>query len=129
MSYVLCQAYTCHYHPARVGDHLNGETTSHLQSLGDQQKGAGAVDWGTAYAFEMRTLVPAVSYLADLRIMATEIATDLAAALRGGLVPTELRDVPQGVADLATQALAVEQHLTERVDVLRAAARRICVCE
>ena len=91
------------------------------------QRAAGAPEWGTTYAYEMRTLIPAVSYVADLRAMAVEIARDLASALRNGGIPEPLLEVPLGVADLATQAMAVEEHLRERVDIIRASARQSAV--
>ena len=117
---------SCHYHPARVGDHMNGELASSLEALGAEQFKAGAPEWGTPYAYELRTLVPALSYLSDGRAMATEIARELADALRSG-DSVSVADVAQGIADVATQLYSIEQHLIERVDVISAAARQSTV--
>ena len=114
----LFQGRTCHYHPRLAGDGVNGALVDKLTELGAAQLQARAPEWGTTYAYELRTLVPAVSYLTDAQAAALEMASSVTASARAG---EPLDDgLPQALVDLATQLASTRAHLIERVDVLRA---------
>lgn len=114
----LFQERTCHYHPRLAGDGVNGALVDKLTELGAAQLAARAPEWGTTYAYELRTLVPAVSYLSDAQAAAMEIAASVTASARAG-EPLDA-ELPQALVNLATQIASSRAHLIERVDVLRA---------
>ena len=122
------QTQTCHYHPSLAGDRLNGGLVDNLTKLGEQQRAARQPEWGSTYAYELRTLVPSCSYLADTLEAQRRICIALNSTLRAdGALPAGLESLPQDALDVAVQVQSIFSHLKERVDVLRAAGRQSTV--
>jgi hypothetical protein len=122
------QTKTCHYHPSLAGDRLNGGLVDNLTKLGEQQRAARQPEWGSTYAYELRTLVSSCSYLADTLEAQRIICAALNTALRAeGALPAGLESLPQDALDVAVQLQSTFSHLKERVDVLRAASRQSAV--
>jgi hypothetical protein len=122
------QTQTCHYHPSLAGDRLNGGLVDNLTKLGEQQRAARQPEWGSTYAYELRTLVSSCSYLADTLEAQRGICAALNTALRAeGALPAGLESLPQDALDVAVQLQSTFSHLKERVDVLRAAGRQSTV--
>jgi hypothetical protein len=122
------QTQTCHYHPSLAGDRLNGGLVDNLTKLGEQQRAARQPEWGSTYAYELRTLVPSCSYLADTLEAQRRICIALNSTLRAdGTLPAGLESLPQDALDVAVQVQSIFSHLKERVDVLRAAGRQSTV--
>ena len=118
----LFQESTCHYHPAIAGDFANGATVTKLAAIGEAQKLANTTQWGTTYAYEMRSLVPTASYLSDTKVAAIKVAKQAAHSMRTGDDLPE--DFVADLVDMATQVTSVLAHVIERIDVLRAASHQ-----
>ena len=119
------QPRTCHYHPGLAGDRLNGGLVDTLTKIGEKQHAEGKPEWGATYAYELRTLVAACSYMADAFAAQRATCTAVNSALRAGhAMPDGLESLPQDSLDMAVQLQSVLSHLKERVDVLRATARQ-----
>ena len=119
------QPRTCHYHPGLAGDRLNGGLVDSLTKIGEKQHAEGKPEWGATYAYELRTLVAACSYMADAFAAQKATCTAVNSALRAGhAMPDGLESLPQDSLDMAVQLQSVLSHLKERVDVLRATARQ-----
>ena len=119
------QPRTCHYHPGLAGDRLNGGLVDSLTKIGEKQHAEGKPEWGATYAYELRTLVAACSYMADAFAAQKATSTAVNSALRAGhAMPDGLESLPQDSLDMAVQLQSVLSHLKERVDVLRATARQ-----
>ena len=122
------QETTCHYHPAIAGDTLNGKLVDKLEALGAQQHAAKQPEYGTQYAYELRTLIAAVSYLADASVQQQLTTASVLDALKdAGSMPAGLESLPQDSIDMAVQLKSILSHLKERVDILRAASRQALV--
>jgi hypothetical protein len=50
----------------------------------EAQREAGSTEWGTTYAYELRTLLPACSYLVDAHAQSAQLARTAAHAVRVG---------------------------------------------
>ena len=119
------QPRTCHYHPGLAGDRLNGGLVDTLTKIGEKQHAEGKPEWGSTYAYELRTLVAACSYMADAFAAQKATCTAVNSALRAGhAMPDGLESLPQDSLDMAVQLQSMLSHLKERVDVLRATARQ-----
>ena len=119
------QETTCHYHPAIAGDTLNGKLVDKLEALGAKQHAAKQPEYGTQYAYELRTLIAAVSYLTDASVQQQLTTASVLDALKdAGSMPAGLESLPQDSIDMAVQLKSILSHLKERVDILRAASRQ-----
>jgi hypothetical protein len=119
------QETTCHYHPAIAGDTLNGKLVDKLEALGAQQHAARQPEYGTQYAYELRTLIAAVSYLSDAAVQQQLTTASVLDALKdAGSMPAGLESLPQDSIDMAVQLKSTVSHLKERVDIIRAASRQ-----
>jgi hypothetical protein len=122
------ESVTCHYHAGAAGDHLRGKFIDRLERLGEAQREAGSTEWGTTYAYELRTLLPACSYLVDAHAQSAQLARTAAHAVRvGHLDEDALATLPQQLVDVTEQLNSIFQHLKERVDVLHACERQSLV--
>ena len=93
------QPRTCHYHPGLAGDRLNGGLVDTLTKIGEKQHAEGKPEWGSTYAYELRTLVAACSYMADAFAAQKATCTDL------GLHHVQALGDDLGVARLPRQEL------------------------
>ena len=72
-----------------------------------------------AYEYELRTLVPALSYLVDLEGAALHLASQLGVALQDGVLDPSFAPTVKLATDITVQARSTRQHLGERLDILR----------
>ena len=116
----LFQPVSCHYDPRLVGDALNGATITKLEALAVAQGAAGLPQWASTYKHEACSLVPAISYVADLTAHLRGLATAVAGAVRAHeTLPSSLAELPQALVDAAIQSETIYQHLGERLGVVR----------
>ena len=115
----LFQPVSCHYDPRLVGDALNGATVTKLEALALAQESAGLPQWASAYKHEACSLVPAISYVADLTAHLHSLAELVVQAVRARESLDSLGDLPQALVDAAVQSESVYQHLGERLGVVR----------
>ena len=112
------RAQTTHYMASRVGDSLHAEMAGQLERRGEQ----GELHC-KGYALELRSLLPACSYLYDTHAAMREMALALVrASATGQLDGTELESLPQVATAITTQVASTLQHLRERLDILRKVA-------
>lgn len=112
------RAHTTHYMASRVGDSLHAEMAGQLERRGEQ----GELHC-KGYALELRSLLPACSYLYDTHAAMHEMSLALVrASAAGQLEGTELESLPQVATAITTQVASTLQHLRERLDILRKVA-------
>ena len=114
---------TSHYDPRMVGDHARGALLTKLERIAEAQLAAKESAWATTYAYESKSLVSGISFLADLRLHLESLGVTLAEAVRaGGLTSAATAGVPQAVVDAAVQARSIHMHFMERLAVLNKVA-------
>ena len=89
---------TNHYHPSRVGDPLSGGLVESLE----RQAAMPGREVCSAYAYEVRSLIPALSCIFDLREALREQSLDLAAHQSTG-APLSARAAALGGCDRAVR--------------------------
>lgn len=104
---------TNHYHPSRVGDPLSGGLVESLE----RQAAMPGREVCSAYAYEVRSLIPALSCIFDLREALREQSLDLAAHQSTG-APLSARAAALAV-DATVQCDAIYEHLGERLAIVR----------
>ena len=102
------QYQTCHYRPAQAGDSMQGELVRDFEALGYP-----------IYSYELRSLVPTLSYLFDLKDKLRQTANLLAEALAAGSLPPSLAEVPQDLVNCTIQADSIYEFQGQRLAVLR----------
>ena len=116
---------SCHYVPGKVGDSLTASLYTALESAAQDKTPMYVAQgsWATPYAYEMRSLVPAISYMWDLRESTRELTQILAAAQSSGeQFPGDAADVATRALAIAVQSDAVFEHLNERLGVIATVA-------
>ena len=94
------QDATAHYHPALVGDMLHGKLAERFEELGKQPNFKGF----ELYAYELRSLVPLLSYMYDLNAKLKAHAALLVGAMPE--LPEALVDAPRDVVEAAVATAA-----------------------
>ena len=69
---------TSHYDPRMVGDHARGALLTKLERIAEAQLAAKESAWATTYAYESKSLVSGISFLADLRLHLESLGVTLA---------------------------------------------------
>ena len=116
----LFRPVSCHYDPRKVGDDLNGATMTQLEALAVTQEANGLPQWASTYKHEVCSLVPAISYVADLSAHLHGLAEKVVLAIRAHeSLPSSLDELPQALVDAAVQTETIYQHLGERLGVVR----------
>ena len=103
---------TCHYHATIVGDPATGAVIEQLLARGC-----------TAGSYEMRSLIPALSYMHDLLFALKSKSTDALSLSDAGDHEAAAIVAMDATIACAKQADAIIQHMMERLAVLRRLAQ------
>ena len=116
----IFRSQSCHYVPKLGGDSLaQGSYDALLETTrlpGNITVRTGA--WAHSYIYELRSIVPALSYLHDLRASTSSAAADLAGAVADGTLPPTLAHLPQTLVDLSVQSDSIYEHLNQRLSIV-----------
>ena len=102
------EARTCHYRPSVVGDTLSAETHDSLVKKGCN-----------AGSYELRSLVPSISYMWDLRVDVRKTTADVLSLRDEGDYAAAAEVASDALLRTLKQTDAILEHKLERLAVLR----------